>query len=86
MLSKVAKRLDGTDALSNVSYLKLRAGQLTELQRNVVLIIDEIYVAKRVEFSGGLVKGLTADGEVAGSLLCINKQRRRCYVSNEQTA
>ena len=66
-LSKVTKRLDGVDGLSNVSYLKLRAGQLSELQRNVVLIIDEIYVAKRVEFSGGLVQGLTADGEVAVS-------------------
>ena len=66
-LLKVTKRLDGVDGLSNVSYLKLRAGQLSELQRNVVLIIDEIYVAKRVEFSGGLVQGLTADGEVAVS-------------------
>jgi len=51
--------------------MKLRAGQLTDLQRNVVLIIDEIYVAKRVDFSGGLVKGLTADGEVAGTLWCV---------------
>jgi len=38
---------------------------------NVVLIIDEIYIAKRVEYFSGEVQGLTSDGEVASTLLCF---------------
>ena len=71
-LKKVTKRLDSETGLDNTAYLKLRTSRLTELQRAVVLIIDKIYVAKRLEYSGGEVKGLTADGsEVASTLLCF---------------
>jgi len=48
-----------------------------------------MYVAKRV--SGGLVKGLTANGEVAGTLLRYMHgekpriQKNSYYVSDEQT-
>ena len=35
------------------------------------MIIDEIYIAKRVECSGGTVWGLTTDGSVACTLLCF---------------
>lgn len=70
-LSKVTRRLSNTDGINNSSYLKLRASQLNEIERNVILIIDEIYVAKRVELSGGVVRGLTPDGEVATTLLCF---------------
>ena len=34
-------------------YLSMRISRLNELQRFVVMIIDEIYIAKRVEYSGG---------------------------------
>ena len=34
-------------------------------------IVDEIYIAKRVEYSGGDLLGLTADGNVASTLLCF---------------
>jgi hypothetical protein len=34
-------------------------------------MIDEIYVAKRVEYTGGEVQGLTSDGAVASTLLCF---------------
>jgi len=37
----------------------------------VTLIIDEIYIAKRVEYYSGEVQGLTADGSVASTLLCF---------------
>ena len=71
-LKKVTKRLDSKTGLDNTAYLKLRTSRLTELQRAFVLITDEIYVAKRVEYSGGEVKGLTADGsEVTSTLLCF---------------
>jgi len=57
--------------MDNTGYLKLRISKLSELQRNVLLIIDEIYVAKRVEYSAGEIHGLTADGAVASTLLCF---------------
>ena len=41
-LKKVTTRLDKT-GLDNTAYLKLRTSQLTEQQRAVVLIIDQIY-------------------------------------------
>ena len=61
----------GGGTLDNTAYLKLRVSKLNELQRHVVLIIDEIYIAKRVEYSAGEIHGLTADGEVASTLLCF---------------
>jgi len=33
-------------------------------------MINEIYVAKRVEYAGGELTGLTADGSVASPLMC----------------
>jgi len=44
----------------------------------VVLIIDEIYVAKRVEYSAGQVVGLTSDGDVASTLLCFAVKSLAC--------
>lgn len=35
------------------------------------MIIDEIYIARRVEYSSGEVLSLTADGNVASTLLCF---------------
>jgi len=37
-----------SNGLDNTGYLKLRVSKLSELQRNVLLIIDEIYVASGV--------------------------------------
>jgi len=34
-------------------------------------MIDEIYIAKRVEYSGGEMQGLTPEGSVASTLLCF---------------
>ena len=68
-LRKVSSRLSVADGLDNVGYLSLRMSKLNEYERNVVLMIDEIYVAKRVEYSGGDVKGLTPDCSVASTLL-----------------
>jgi len=70
-LHKVSRRLSAADGLDNAGYLKLRVSKLNEFERNTVLIIDEIYVAKRVEYTGGEMKGLTCDGVVASTLLCF---------------
>ena len=70
-LRKVSRRLNSSDGLDNRSYLKLRVSKLNQYQRNVLLMIDEIYIAKRVEYSRGEVQGLTPDGSVATTLLCF---------------
>ena len=70
-LKKVNRRLDEHGGLDNESYLQLRISKLNEHERNMLLIIDEIYVAKRLEYSGGDIIGLTADGSVASTLLCF---------------
>ena len=77
-LKKVTKRLDTRSGLDNSAYLKLRISNLNEHERTVVLIIDEIYVAKRVEYSGGDVQGLAADGSVASTLLCFMVKSLAC--------
>ena len=71
-LSAVYKHSKNEDrGLDSSAYLTLRVSKLNEHERNVVLMIDEIYIAKRVEYSGGEVKGLVADGSVASTLLCF---------------
>jgi hypothetical protein len=70
-LSKVTRQVNSNTGLDNTAYLKLRASKLNAFQRSVILLIDEIYIAKRVEYSGGEVQGLTADGAVASTLLCF---------------
>ena len=77
-LKKITRRLNVTEGLDNSAYLSLRVGQLNELQRTVVLIIDEIYIAKRLEYSGGQIVGLTNDGTVASTLLCFAVKSLAC--------
>jgi len=70
-LQKITRRVNEDHGLDSSAYLTLRVSKLNEHERNVVLMIDEIYVAKRVEYSGGEVKGLVADSSVASTLLCF---------------
>jgi len=62
-LEKVTRRLNTESGLDNTSYLKMQLSKLDEFEREVVLIIDEIYIAKRVERSGGKI--IARDGSVA---------------------
>ena len=55
----------------NLPYLKLHVSKLNKFKWSVLLIIDEIYIARRVEYSSGEVLGLTADGNVTSMLLCF---------------
>ena len=70
-MAKITRRLDDDKGLDSSAYLKLRVSKLNEFEHNVVLIIDEIYVAKRAEYSAGEVKGLTGDGALVSTLLCF---------------
>ena len=66
-LRKIIRRVNEDQGLDSSAYLTLRVSKLNEHERNVVLMIDEIYIAKRVEYSGGEFKGLVADGSVAST-------------------
>jgi hypothetical protein len=70
-LEKVTRHVNSNSGLDNTSYLKLRVSKLNACETNVLLIMDEIYVAKRVEYSAGEVQGLTSDGAVASTLLAF---------------
>jgi len=70
-LKKVTRRLNCGTGLDNSSYLKMRISKLNQYERTVLLIIDEIYIAKRVEYTSGEMQGLTPDGSVASTLLCF---------------
>ena len=70
-LKKVTRKVNATTSTDNSANLTLRMSKLNEYERTVLLIIDQIYIAKRVEYSGGEVHGLTADGQVASTLLCF---------------
>jgi len=61
-LKKVTRRLNCGTGLDNSSYLKMRISKLNKYERTVLLIIDEIYIAKRVEYTSGEMQGLTPDG------------------------
>ena len=56
-------------------YLKIRSKNLSQYERYVVLILDEIYVAKRLEMSGGQITGLSISSDskhsLASTLLCF---------------
>lgn len=52
-LRKVTRKVDQNTGLSNLSYLQLRCDKLNEFEKHVVLIMDEIYVAKRIEYASG---------------------------------
>ena len=46
----------------DLAYLKQRISHLPQIGRIVVLVIDEVYTAQRIEYSNGQFIGLTKDG------------------------
>lgn len=77
-LKRITRRVSGDNGLDKEQYLNIRINNLNELQRTVILMIDEIYVAKRVDYSGGRIQGMTADGNVASTLLCFMIKSLAC--------
>ena len=49
------------------NYLEARISNLSSYERNVVLIVDEIYTAQRVEYSPGKLHGID-DGQVTKNI------------------
>ena len=70
-LRKITMNLDQRTGLDDSDYLNIRFSKLNFFDRNVLLMIDEIYLSKRVESSGGQVFGLTESYAVAATALCF---------------
>ena len=70
-LNKITRKVDSRSSLNDNSYLKLRCSQLDQIHRNVIMLIDEIYITKRVELSHGDLIGLASNNEPASTLLCF---------------
>ena len=70
-LKKFTMNLDRKIGLDDAEYLKMRFSKLNAFDRNVLLIIDEVYLLKRVEASGGQVFGVTDGCDVAATALCF---------------
>ena len=58
----------------DMAYLKQRVTTLSHFEKTVILLVDEIYTAKRVEYSNGKFIGLTDDGKVAKTVVTFMVQ------------
>lgn len=58
----------------DIRYLKQRTEELEEKHRLVTLMIDEVYTAKRIEYSNGTFVGVNEEGEPAKTVLTFMVQ------------
>ena len=70
-LEKITINLDKRTGLDDKKYLQMRYSQLNAFDRNILVMIDEIYVFKRIEATRGHILGLTDNCEIASTALCF---------------
>ena len=70
-LKKITINLDKRTGLDDERYLQMRYSQLNAFDRNILVMIDEIYLSKRIEATGGHIIGLTDNCEIASTALCF---------------
>ena len=58
----------------DLTYLRQRTANLSEQEKIVTLIIDEVYTAQRVEYFNGNFVGLTHDGIPSKTVLAFMVQ------------
>ena len=58
----------------DLTYLKERTSHLLPIERKVVLIVDEVYTAQRIEYCNGQFIGLTKDGTPSKTVLTFMVQ------------
>ena len=63
--------LDKRIGLNDERYLQMRYSQLNVFDRNIIVMIDEIYLSKRIEATGDHILGLTDNCEIASTALCF---------------
>ena len=70
-LENITLNLNSKTGLDDEQYLRLRFSQLNAFDRNVIIMIDEIYLSKHIEASGGQLFGLTENCQIATTALCF---------------
>ncbi|KAG1673397.1 hypothetical protein GQR58_015608 [Nymphon striatum] len=72
-ISTLQKVTNKTRRFSTNEYLTIRSKELNSQQQNVILMVDEIYTSKRMEYSSatGKIFGLTTESQLCGTLLCF---------------
>ena len=73
-LQQISVNLKVETGTLDMSYLKQRTSNLSYGERTVVLLIDEVYTAQRVEYSNGRFIGLTKEGLPAKTVLAFMVQ------------
>lgn len=69
-LQRLSAGIKTSEGPPDVSYVTARVEQIPQHERKVILLIDEIYIAKKVELKRGEFFGMTEDG-FAKTLLCF---------------
>ena len=70
-LENITLNLNSKTGLDDEQYLRLRFSQLNAFDRNAIIMIDEIYLSKRIEASGGQLFELTENCQIATTALCF---------------
>jgi len=72
-LQRVTQHVSPENCSVNIEYFKKRIAKLTYFEKHVNLIFDEVYIAKRLEYSKAhqSVLGLTAENSIASTILCF---------------
>jgi len=70
-LQRLMSCIDNETGIGNatLAYLEARIKLLSPEERNVVLMVDEVYVSQKLEFAGGKLYG-TEDGSLCKTVLC----------------
>jgi hypothetical protein len=69
-IHRISQKLDTSKGNTNKTYFQMRLAKLNVFAKNVVLLIDEVYISGKVEYSGGEIIG-HCDGGVAKTVLCF---------------
>ena len=73
-LRKLSVGNDVKSSTVDTDYIKTRSVNMTPLEKKVILIIDEVYTAQRVEYRNGAFVGLTENGLPATTVLTFRFQ------------
>ena len=71
LLRKLSSGMTVESGKLDLEYLKLRQAELTQQEKIVVLMIDEVYTAQRVEYCNGSFIGVTEDGTPTKTVLAF---------------
>jgi hypothetical protein len=69
-LIRLSQKLDTTHDNANSQYMKMRLSKLNPFESTVSLLIDEMYISSKLEYSGGEIIG-HCEGGLANTVLCF---------------